>query len=268
MTGHDINNSNKIFFKKNIFYIDMDKIFWIENPKILFDNYLNMIPHSNMNNTELFNTCTLLLIYIIIFILIFLNKRYVLIPSILILMLVILYYTNIPENIEQFNSNLTYNSSLNNPDNPIYPSNIKTESGYYTFDNKLVFDRINSKRVKSNNRKTNNLTFECRKPTQNNPFMNPDITDYNTDKIIVACNDNNINDDINRSFDSGLFKNIEDVLSGQTSIRQFYTVPNTEIPNHQTEFSEWLYKAPSTCKEDQSKCLRQEDLRYKRSLFI
>ena len=46
------------------------------------------------------------------------------------------------------------------------------------------------------------------------------------------------------------------------SQRQFYTTPNTRIPNNQIEFAEWLYKAPETCKENNEHCLRYNDIRY------
>lgn len=247
----------------------MNTIFWLNNPKILYENYLDFIPNKSMNTTELYNSISLLLIYITILLLIF-NRKYVLVPIILLILIVI--FNIISDNkTEHFNSNLTYNSDLNNPDQPIYPNDIKKfETGYYDFDDKLRFNRIKSEEINSKNEYKNDLTFECRQPTDNNPFMNPDITDYNSPKEVVACNaaDPEIEKNITKSFNSGLFKNIEDVLSGHTSERQFYTVPNTEVPNHENEFANWLYKAPSTCKEDQSKCLRQEDLRYKRSLFV
>ena len=88
-------------------------------------------------------------------------------------------------------------------------------------------------------------------------------------KDVVACNsdDDDILENSDKAFSSDLFKNINDVLSNKISERQFYTIPNTFIPNNQIEFAKWLYKAPKTCKEDQSKCLRYEDLRHKRSLF-
>ncbi len=254
----------------------MDKIFWLENPKILINNYLNFIPNNKMNETELFNSISLLLIYSIILIIIFGKIKYIW-PIIILLILIIIFYsiknietfTNTPEQKPSIQSELTYNNSLNNPDQPIYPTDIKTEIGYYNFDDKLYFNRIHSKPIKTTPEINKELTFECRKPTTNNPFMNPDITDYNTPKNVAACNDDTpVENVINKSFNSSIFKNIEDAISGENSIRQFYTVPNTAIPNHQTEFSQWLYKAPTTCKEDQSKCLRQEDLRYSRSIFV
>lgn len=44
--------------------------------------------------------------------------------------------------------------------------------------------------------------------------------------------------------------------------RQFYTVPVVTAQNDQITFAKWLYNAPETCKENQSQCLKYEDLRF------
>ena len=35
----------------------------------------------------------------------------------------------------------------------------------------------------------------------------------------------------------------------RTHKENFYTTPNTTIPNNQGDFANWLYKTPKTCKE-------------------
>ncbi len=132
--------------------------------------------------------------------------------------------------------------------------------GYYDSDNKLRFNRVNSLPVNDEN----NLSYSCKKPTENNPFMNPDLDDYIKYNSPIACNadDNEINDLITKSFDKGLYKNLDDVFNQKNYQRQFLTSPNTSIPNHQTEFAQWLYKGPKTCKEDQTKCLRYDKIKY------
>ena len=42
---------------------------------------------------------------------------------------------------------------------------------------------------------------------------------------------------------------IDDIYSKYNSQRQFYTMPNTSIPNKQKEFALWLYNRGPTCKE-------------------
>jgi hypothetical protein len=57
---------------------------------------------------------------------------------------------------------------------------------------------------------------------------------------------------------------VDDLFNRNTSQRQFYTTPVTTIPNDQTGFARWLYKLPETCKENQSNCLKYEDIRFNR----
>lgn len=106
----------------------------------------------------------------------------------------------------------------------------------------------------------------CRRPTLENPFMNPDITEYNNGDPPAACNsyDEDIKDDMRVNFNHDLFRDVDDLWERKNSQRQFYTTPNTAIPNKQKEFAQWLYNIPKTCKEDGVNCLRYEDLRYKR----
>jgi hypothetical protein len=69
-------------------------------------------------------------------------------------------------------------------------------------------------------------------------------------------------------FNHNLFKDVNDVFGKMNSQRQFYTMPNTTIPNAQDDFAKWLYANPKTCKEDQEFCLRYEDVRAKRPVFV
>ena len=71
-----------------------------------------------------------------------------------------------------------------------------------------------------------------------------------------------------KSLHANLFKDVNDVFGKMNSQRQFYTMPNTKIPNAQDDFAKWLYANPKTCKEDQEFCLRYEDIRAKRPVFV
>ena len=44
-------------------------------------------------------------------------------------------------------------------------------------------------------------------------------------------------------------KDSNDLFNKRNSDRQWYTMPNTEVMNKQTEFAKWCYKTPPTCKE-------------------
>ena len=91
-------------------------------------------------------------------------------------------------------------------------------------------------------------------PTTNNPFMNVTAGD-------LIDNQNRL--PVQKDLDKNILDNIDYVLGD--SKRQFYTMPDTTIPNDQMNFAKWLYDHPETCKENQLNCLRYEDVRFNRS---
>jgi len=85
------------------------------------------------------------------------------------------------------------------------------------------------------------LQQERRPPTKNNPFMNVPITDYNVpqkySKAEQTCGKAckaNFYDKLFRSIDDGLFER-------SASERQFYTMPNSSVPDERDKFAQWLY---------------------------
>jgi hypothetical protein len=149
------------------------------------------------------------------------------------------------------------------------------KSGYYDSENKLV---IGNKEKPSEYLRGKNeslytidelLDYEkntCRKPTPDNPLMNPAVTEYGNGDPPVACNsdDDDIKESIKVNFNHNLFRDVDELWERENSQRQFYTMPNTAIPNNQTEFAKWLYKLPNStiCKEDNN-CLRYDDIRFR-----
>lgn len=93
----------------------------------------------------------------------------------------------------------------------------------------------------------------CIKPNKENPFMNPNIIDYNNlNNNIKSCNiDNNkIQKLINNYFKLPVYKDVIDIYDKNFSERQFYTMPSTTIPNDQESLGKWLYGRKKTCKEN------------------
>ena len=91
-----------------------------------------------------------------------------------------------------------------------------------------------------------------------NPMMNVLMTDYkenvNRKPAAPAYNDSVV-EDINeksQNVDKKLFKNLGDNLSFQHSMRNFYAMPNTQIPNNQKDFAEFCYGNMPSCKEGDS----------------
>jgi hypothetical protein len=78
------------------------------------------------------------------------------------------------------------------------------------------------------------------KPTINNPFMNVLMNEYEENPTRgSACHDRK---KIESKFNEKYFRNIDDIFLKNGADRQFYTTPNTTIPNNQTDFANWLYK--------------------------
>ena len=148
----------------------------------------------------------------------------------------------------------------------------RLQSGYYDSDNNLILGYRQPPYLKLPNSNDAYNVYEmidcdknkCRRPTPNNPFMNPSLLEFGTENPPAACNvnDEEIKEDIRVNYDHMLFRDVSDVWERKNSSRQFFTLPNTAIPNNQTEFAKWLYWLPisANCKEDGSACLRYNSL--------
>jgi len=284
--------------------MDNKKKFWLENPEIIFKDYLDIIPNKNMNEIEIYNSIFRFCLYLIIILLIFYNKNkylktYIYICLCFIIITIILYYVKINDDtkinktieepikgiegfenntfennednyFEQFdlnnNKNIIRRNIINDDMEDINNKNYEVEVGYYDSDNKIRFNRTTGKINKDKTPFIHNINYSCKKPTKDNPFMNPDIDDYKKKEPVVACNtdDEDIPEQITKSFNEDMYLNFDDTFEKKNFQRQFLTSPNTTIPNHQTEFAEWLFKTDEICKENQEKCLKYTDIRYNR----
>ena len=108
----------------------------------------------------------------------------------------------------------------------------------------------------------------CTPPTRNNPFMNVLMNEWADNPTRpAACEYPGVDQEVEDHFNYDLYKDIDDLYEKNNGQRQFFTMPYTTIPNDQGSFARWLYEVPSTCKEDQSNCIRYEDLRSNRPTF-
>ncbi len=99
-----------------------------------------------------------------------------------------------------------------------------------------------------------------RKPSQNNPFMNVPITNYDTEQTytdynrykrpnIPSVETENISDQVQNNFTNNLFQDAGSYFfQKDNSQRQFYSVPVGSVPNEQDSFANWLYSVPKNCK--------------------
>lgn len=118
---------------------------------------------------------------------------------------------------------------------------------------------VDSKNKKTDKEMMENMNIEkdsvtgkpCYKPSSENPFMNILMTDYvkNPSRAPACTMNNKLKKQVNKYFDANLFRDVDDIFHKNASDRQFYTTPNTTIPNDQTAFAKWLYQLGPTCKE-------------------
>lgn len=281
--------------------------FWMNDIKELIRgrNYTKFFPKYKTTRIEQLNAITRFSLYAAILILLFSkNYIYLYIPITIIVLVVIFYninsldkYANNKEldkildirnkerifDQQQINKQFEHdgdkNVNLDIDDDPLI-KNYDVEAGYVDSEgNIIVGGKLGVPKYRKNKKRSLFTVDEidefnrntCRRPTRDNPFMNPDLTEFNNGDPPVACNsyDEDINDEMKINFNHELFRDVDELWERKNSQRQFYTVPNTGIPNNQTEFAEWLYKVPETCKQNHSNngpssCLRYEDLRFAR----
>ena len=116
---------------------------------------------------------------------------------------------------------------------------------------------VNSKNVRDNHSSetVNKMVEEIdddifRKPDVDNPMMNMNVFDLYDDKRAIPTYDNpGVEKVVEDKWNDGLYQDSDDLFGRNNSQRQWYTMPNTESMNRQTEFAKWCYKTPPTCKE-------------------
>lgn len=85
-------------------------------------------------------------------------------------------------------------------------------------------------------------------PKKNNPYMNVLLTDIKDNpqrkKAAVLYNSEvkkESEDAVKSNLDKKLFRSIDDDINFDIAQRQFYSMPNTQIPNNQHEFATFCY---------------------------
>ena len=130
----------------------------------------------------------------------------------------------------------------------------------YKKNNSIQVDDALINSINGNKESVQDMGSSCRIPTKDNPFMNPQLSDFgNNVDVKESCSsfDNKgIQRKIDEYFDEGIFKDYSDIFNNKNSQRQFFTVPGKDVPNDQGSFAQWLYGSPPTCKEgNQIDCL-------------
>tara|TARA_B110000037_G_scaffold221975_1_gene294872 strand:+ start:2391 stop:3032 length:642 start_codon:yes stop_codon:yes gene_type:complete len=100
------------------------------------------------------------------------------------------------------------------------------------------------------------LKKEFTMPTQKNPVMNILMNEYTDNPkrkpsapIYNELVHKEMNQKAKSKTDKRLFKNLGDNISFENSMRNFYAMPNTEIPNNQKDFALFCYGNMPSCKD-------------------
>lgn len=249
---------------------------WIENPSIFIKNegYLKFIPTRDMNKTEQINSLTLFLLYILIFSYLFkMNNKALNITILCLIVVMIILYYGYYNKIENLDDDNNYDNNKKN----YKDQDITLSTGYYDYDNNLKMGKFYSHKKntpepsldRSYEELEKYLKATSRKPTSDNPYMNPVLSDFNTENIPYASNadDEDIKEGISNAFNKDLFRDLNDLFDRKNSQRVFYSVPGGSVPNDQDAFAKWCFNLPPTCNESGEGCLRKfnEDLRYRTS---
>ena len=204
----------------------MDNNIWFSDINIILnkDNLFNIVPTQDMSSGEKVNSITRFAFYLSVMLyLVSGNYLYFYIVLTIILVTYMIYIFNTKE---FFNKDL---EPVNSDDNENTDINSITE-----------------------------LNSDCQSPTKENPLMNP-LLGKNPYKNKEACSiqNNTVLDKIDKKFCDKLFQSTSSIFNNRNNQRQFYTVPNTGIPNDQTAFANWLYKTPVSCALGDSGLLKQ-----------
>lgn len=105
---------------------------------------------------------------------------------------------------------------------------------------------------------------ECVKPTKNNSFMNFLVNDLiENPNRRHACK--NVDSLIKKSFRATIHSDSFDIWGKFINDRNYYTMPNTEIINKQTELGILCLGNSGECKMTGNNCLKIRDPQYHRA---
>ena len=193
--------------------------FWLENPNVLLNkNYITEIwPNSDFDLARKLNAITRIIIIMAILGYFLTKSIYIPISAVVsLIVLVIIYKSKGKISIKE-----GFKSEFLEPDKEL---------------NKI-------------------LQKEFTMPTKKNPVMNVLMNEYKENphrKPAAPAYNDEVHKEINENAttqDKRLFKNLGDNLSFENSMRNFYAMPNTQIPNNQKEFAEFCYGNMPSCKD-------------------
>lgn len=205
----------------------MSNLFWINQPSILLKKkyILNVVPDKNMEVNEKLNSITRLIIILTFIGYILTKNTMMILLAICSIISIIGYY--------YYKSNDNISSLIN------HRENFQNLTRKEIVDSKLVTPTTENPLMNVM------LTDIGDNPDRNkaapaaNPIIEEEINSKTIDNTKMNFDDNNI--------DQKLFKDLGDSMDLDMSMRQFYTMPNTQIANDQKSFAEFCYKDMIEC---------------------
>ena len=199
--------------------------FWLNSPNVLLDrNYITEIfPDKNFSLAQKLNAITRLVIVMTILGYLFTRSVKILVSAAITLVIVVIMFKTKSQK-EAF-------SEFKKEDLEHYKKEIKTD---------------------------NYIKQTFTTPTKKNPAMNVLMDEYKynpkrpaaapiyNDQIKKEVNENAKNEN------KKLYRNLGDNILYENSMHNFYTMPNTKIPNNQKDFALFCYGNMPSCKEGDS----------------
>ena len=203
---------------------------FIDNPGILVnkDYIFDFIPDLKASTEERINAIVRFSLYFSLVLMVVKNNYRYFYIFLATLIITYLFYTN---NRENFTGNIEKNEDSNN--------NADSENG------------------NENENETKNESVNCDEPKCENLFMNVLPTDDFTKKKPACSYTKEISQKVNKGFYSKFKKDVNTFYNQDFGMRQFYSMPNTQVPNDQGTFAKWLYNTPVSCSTGDNNILKQ-----------
>jgi hypothetical protein len=213
--------------------------FWTEDPNVLFqkDHLLEFYPSENMSYNQKLNTITRVVLVLSVLLFIFTRNVWVLVVAGITVFFIYILYKNAQSSKKKNKGG----GGVEGYENP---------AQVYLKENHIL--------------KPDDKIFQI--PDTKNPFSNVLITDYEfnpSKKPAPASSNKIVGDDIlNKAkilvqeqnpgqpdIAVKLFKDLNEELNFEQSMRPFYSTSNTTIPNDQAGFADFCYGSSISCKE-------------------
>jgi hypothetical protein len=212
----------------------MTEQFWIYNPYLLFESITKIWPKSGMEFNEKLNALSRLIFILTSLGYLFTKNLKIVVSGVVTLIILVLYHKKEEPKRKEKEGFKNYEEDINNDISKIFTS-----------------------------------------PKDSNPLMNVNLDEYKknperkmAEPAFDEKDEEKINDSalnfIDNNLNNTLIKDLGDATNFENSMRNFYTMPSTTIPNNQKAFSEFCYGSMKSCRDgeyDQCSKIATENLR-------